>query len=65
MKCHMCRKKALIGITCTCKNYYCLKHRHPEKHQCTQLQTIITTHKDKLKEDIMGGVITTPKVIPI
>ena len=35
-----CRKKSLILTECRyCLKKYCLKHRFPESHQCTDYET--------------------------
>lgn len=34
-KCHICKKKNIINITCCkCNKICCIKHRCPESHNC-------------------------------
>jgi len=35
MRCHECRKKIVIAITCKCEHVFCVKHQLPEKHVCS------------------------------
>ena len=35
IKCYICDKNIdLINFRCKCNNYFCLKHKMPEKHDC-------------------------------
>ncbi len=34
MKCNVCSKKILIPVECKCKMVLCMRHRHPDSHQC-------------------------------
>lgn len=34
-KCELCNKKVLIINTCKCNKKFCMKHHHPEDHDCT------------------------------
>ena len=34
-RCFHCKKKSIIVTMCKCENYFCLKHTHPEQHNCT------------------------------
>lgn len=34
-KCEFCNKKVLLSNTCKCNKIFCMKHHHPEDHNCT------------------------------
>ena len=34
-KCILCKKKQFIINSCRCGQIFCLKHRHPESHNCS------------------------------
>lgn len=52
LKCFKCRKKSHIGITCICGNFFCIKHRYLESHECPNLIQKIQNDK-KLQSDIL------------
>lgn len=35
MFCFQCKRKCVIMVECKCEQSYCIKHRLPEKHNCT------------------------------
>lgn len=34
-RCFHCNKKSMIVTLCKCENYFCLKHKYPEEHNCS------------------------------
>jgi AN1-type zinc finger protein 4 len=54
----VCKKKLLIEIDCRCGQTFCLKHRHPDSHNCTYDYKI--EWKKKLEKE--NPVIITPKI---
>lgn len=34
-RCYACKKKKMTVYTCTCRQYFCMKCRMPEDHNCT------------------------------
>ena len=48
IRCAICRKKInLTHILCKCNNYYCMKHRYADKHNCEF--DYHKEHRDKIK----------------
>lgn len=43
----MCNKRILIHFECKCNNFFCIKHRYPEVHNCNF--NYIEHNKEKLK----------------
>lgn len=61
-RCITCRKKTLIGINCRCGNYFCLKHRLPEDHKCTELKLKMDEEKAIFSNILLEAAIIDNKV---
>jgi predicted nucleic acid binding AN1-type Zn finger protein len=52
MKCFHCKKKASILLTCTCGKDFCVSHRMPEQHHCSEKKELFKIEK-LIKEKII------------
>ena len=60
--CHLCNKKLpLLQFKCKCDNYFCIKDRLPEVHNCTY--DYKTPGIEKLRKD--NPVIQSSKITHI
>lgn len=62
IRCSICRKKSVVGFDCECGKYLCLYHRHPESHNCINIDKIKESEKEKFKNKIMSETIHEVKV---
>ena len=58
MSCQKCKKNSLFIFECRCKNNFCSRCKHPEKHNCSF--DYKTYAKDKLK--INNPLVTNHKI---
>ena len=60
-KCEFCNKKVLLFNTCKCEKNFCMKHHHPEDHNCNY--NFKEEYKKKLIE--LNPIIKNDKLVKI
>lgn len=61
-RCKICRKKTIIGLTCSCGVYTCITHRHPDLHNCIDQEKNEIVSKDAIKAKLIQESIVIKKL---
>jgi hypothetical protein len=49
-RCGKCNKKMVVTFDCTCSLLFCVNHRLPESHDCTDLHVLVSLERQRNKE---------------